>query len=121
MCSSDLTGPEVVKTVTNEVVTKEELGGAVTHTTKSGVADVAFENDIDALLATPEPKKSKAKTSKGKKTIYRNPNQQNVAEGKTRFFCVACMKSFVVEGTDPPAACPEGHPMEDLHTEEVAS
>src|SRR5215203_7535979 len=46
-----VTGPEVVKTVTNEVVTKEELGGAVTHTTKSGVADVAFENDIDALLA----------------------------------------------------------------------
>src|SRR4029453_19242969 len=38
--------------VTNEVVTQDELGGAVTHTTKSGVADVAFENDIDALLAT---------------------------------------------------------------------
>jgi propionyl-CoA carboxylase beta chain len=46
-----VTGPEVVKTVTNEVVTQEELGGAVTHTTKSGVADVAFDNDIDALLA----------------------------------------------------------------------
>ena len=46
-----VTGPEVVKTVTNEVVTQEELGGAVTHTTKSGVADVAFENDIDALLS----------------------------------------------------------------------
>src|SRR4029453_17800221 len=38
--------------VTNEGVTQGELGGAVTHTTKSGVADVAFENDIDALLAT---------------------------------------------------------------------
>ena len=49
-----VTGPEVVKTVTNEVVTQEELGGAVTHTTKSGVADVAFENDIDALMATRE-------------------------------------------------------------------
>ncbi len=47
-----VTGPEVVKTVTNEVVTQEELGGAVTHTAKSGVADVAFENDIEALLAT---------------------------------------------------------------------
>jgi propionyl-CoA carboxylase beta chain len=47
-----VTGPDVVKTVTNEVVTQDELGGAVTHTTKSGVADVAFENDIDALLAT---------------------------------------------------------------------
>jgi propionyl-CoA carboxylase beta chain len=47
-----VTGPEVVKTVTNEIVTQEELGGAITHTQKSGVADVAFENDIDALLAT---------------------------------------------------------------------
>src|SRR5215510_6935880 len=46
-----VTGPDVVKTVTNEVVTQEELGGAITHTTKSGVADVAFENDIDALMA----------------------------------------------------------------------
>jgi propionyl-CoA carboxylase beta chain len=49
-----VTGPEVVKTVTNEVVTQEELGGAVTHTTKTGVADLAFENDIEALLATRE-------------------------------------------------------------------
>jgi len=46
-----VTGPEVVKTVTNEVVTQEELGGAVTHTTKTGVADVAFENDVEALMA----------------------------------------------------------------------
>ena len=49
-----VTGPDVVKTVTNEVVTQEELGGAVTHTTKSGVADVAFENDVEALLAARE-------------------------------------------------------------------
>ncbi len=47
-----VTGPDVVKTVTNEVVTQDELGGAVTHTTKSGVADNAFENDIETLLAT---------------------------------------------------------------------
>ena len=47
-----VTGPDVVKTVTNEVVTQEQLGGAVTHTAKSGVADNAFENDIEALLAT---------------------------------------------------------------------
>ncbi|HEX8443436.1 MAG TPA: acyl-CoA carboxylase subunit beta [Allosphingosinicella sp.] len=46
-----VTGPDVVRTVTNEIVTQEELGGAVTHTTKSGIADVAFENDIEALLA----------------------------------------------------------------------
>ena len=46
-----VTGPDVVKTVTNEVVTQEELGGAVTHTTKTSVADVAYDNDIEALLA----------------------------------------------------------------------
>src|SRR5271167_4870928 len=45
-----VTGPDVVKTVTHESVTQEELGGAVTHTTKSGVADCAFENDVEALL-----------------------------------------------------------------------
>ncbi len=49
-----VTGPEVVKTVTNEVVTQEELGGAITHTTRTGVADLALENDIDALLAARE-------------------------------------------------------------------
>ncbi|PTQ10734.1 methylmalonyl-CoA carboxyltransferase [Sphingomonas oleivorans] len=45
-----VTGPDVVKTVTNEMVSQEELGGAVAHATKSGVADLAFENDIEALL-----------------------------------------------------------------------
>ncbi|MEM6886836.1 MAG: acyl-CoA carboxylase subunit beta [Pseudomonadota bacterium] len=44
-----VTGPDVVKTVTNEQVTAEELGGAVTHTRKSSVADGAFENDVVAL------------------------------------------------------------------------
>ena len=45
-----VTGPEVVKTVTHEEVSAEDLGGAITHTTKSGVADLAFENDVEALL-----------------------------------------------------------------------
>ena len=45
-----VTGPEVVKTVTHEEVTHEELGGATTHSTRSGVCDRAFENDVEALL-----------------------------------------------------------------------
>ena len=45
-----VTGPDVVKTVTHETVTAEALGGATTHTAKSGVADLAFENDVEALL-----------------------------------------------------------------------
>ncbi|RME16729.1 MAG: acyl-CoA carboxylase subunit beta [Alphaproteobacteria bacterium] len=44
-----VTGPDVVKTVTNEVVTAEELGGASTHTKKSSVADGAFDNDVEAM------------------------------------------------------------------------
>jgi propionyl-CoA carboxylase beta chain len=45
-----VTGPDVVKTVTHETVTHEELGGAITHSSKSGVADLAFENDVEALI-----------------------------------------------------------------------
>jgi len=45
-----VTGPDVVKTVTHETVTAEELGGAITHSSKSGVSDLAFENDVEALL-----------------------------------------------------------------------
>ena len=44
-----VTGPEVVKTVTHESVSAQDLGGAHTHTTKSGVADRAFANDVEAL------------------------------------------------------------------------
>ena len=47
-----VTGPDVAKTVTNEIVTAEELGGASTHTRKSSVADGAFENDVEALAET---------------------------------------------------------------------
>ncbi len=47
-----VTGPDVVKTVTHEIVTAEDLGGAATHTQKSGVADLAFDNDVEALLQT---------------------------------------------------------------------
>jgi propionyl-CoA carboxylase beta chain len=44
-----VTGPSVVRSVTNEDVTQEELGGASTHTTKSLVAHGAFNNDVEAL------------------------------------------------------------------------
>jgi propionyl-CoA carboxylase beta chain len=45
-----VTGPDVVKTVTNETVTAEELGGASVHSTKSSIADKAYDNDVEALL-----------------------------------------------------------------------
>jgi propionyl-CoA carboxylase beta chain len=45
-----VTGPDVVKTVTNEVVTAEELGGASIHTTKSSISDGAYDDDVQCLL-----------------------------------------------------------------------
>jgi propionyl-CoA carboxylase beta chain len=47
-----VTGPDVVRTVTQEAVTHEDLGGASTHTRRSGVADLAFEDDVQALAET---------------------------------------------------------------------
>lgn len=47
-----VTGPEVVKTVTHENITQEELGGAKAHAKKSGVSHASFENDVYALLQT---------------------------------------------------------------------
>ncbi len=47
-----VTGPDVVRTVTHEEVTAQDLGGARTHTTRSGVAHLSFENDVQALLMT---------------------------------------------------------------------
>ncbi|XP_065186801.1 propionyl-CoA carboxylase beta chain, mitochondrial-like [Sycon ciliatum] len=49
-----VTGPEVVKEVLSEQVTTEELGGAKVHTSKSGVAHLAYENDLEALSRTRE-------------------------------------------------------------------
>src|ERR1700723_1629474 len=45
-----VTGPDVVKTVTNEIVTAEELGGASIHATRSSIADGAYDNDVECLL-----------------------------------------------------------------------
>jgi len=45
-----VTGPEVIKTVTHENVTKEELGGAITHNSRSGVAHFTSENDDQAMM-----------------------------------------------------------------------
>ena len=45
-----VTGPNVVKTVTHESVTAEELGGSHTHATKSGVADFQCDNDAEAII-----------------------------------------------------------------------
>ena len=50
-----ITGPDVVKTVTGEDVTQEELGGALTHASKSGVAAFVYDDEQTALGAGPLP------------------------------------------------------------------
>lgn len=49
-----ITGPDVVKTVTNEVVSKEDLGGAYTHSSKSGVAHFMCDNEEETLMSIRE-------------------------------------------------------------------
>src|SRR5436190_19197824 len=49
-----ITGPDVIKTVTHQEVSKEELGGAMTHNSVSGVAHFAAENDEDCLVTIRE-------------------------------------------------------------------
>ena len=47
--------------------------------------------------------------AKPKRLVYRVPNQKGIAEGQSRWFCQACMKGFVIEGSGQPEVCPEGH------------
>ena len=68
--------------------------------------------DPKAAAEKPAPAR-KPKEAKAKKLIYRIPNQQGVAQGKTKFWCNACMKSFVTDGDELPDACPEGHRADD--------
>ena len=63
---------------------------------------------------TPAPAAEPAKKGKAKfRTIKKVPNQQGLEEGQVRYWCSACIKSFVVEGVEEPEACPEGHRADD--------
>jgi hypothetical protein len=65
---------------------------------------------------TAKPKAEKPKNGTNGRTvtlIRRVPNQKGVADGSIKWFCSACMKGFVAEGTATPGACPEGHGREE--------
>jgi hypothetical protein len=64
---------------------------------------------IEAEAPERQTEESKEPATKSKKSIYRLPNQQGVAEGFARYWCNECQRSFLVEGSEVPAACPEGH------------
>ena len=93
---------------------------AITSVAQNGWRFWSLEREAQAGATKAEPKPAKAKSGKGKKTLYKIPNGK-IAEGKSRWFCVSCMKSFLVDGDTVPTACPEGHAMEDLHAEPAAS
>lgn len=67
-----------------------------------------------------EPPAKAPKNRKPRRLIYRAPNQQGIAQGRTRFFCTACMKSFVHDGDAEPDLCPEGHRQDDPELTGVA-
>ena len=62
--------------------------------------------------AKPE-RKARGGKKKQTKTIFKTPSQATVPEGKTSYFCSACMKAFTIDGTDEPEACPAGHRNDD--------
>jgi hypothetical protein len=51
-------------------------------------------------------------TAKRLRQIKKLPNQKTVAKGQVRWFCSACMKSFLMPTGQEPATCPDGHPWE---------
>ncbi|MCC6266802.1 MAG: hypothetical protein IT300_04475 [Dehalococcoidia bacterium] len=68
---------------------------------------------------TAEPASTKPALPKLLRTIKKLPNQKGVAEGSTKWWCSACMKSFVTGSTLMPEQCPEGHPCEEADEFEV--
>lgn len=69
-----LTGPEVVKSVTMEDVTQEELGGAEVHTTRSGVAHGAWDNELELLSAVRELVTYLPLNNREKPPLYQSPD-----------------------------------------------
>jgi len=71
----------------------------------------APETQIAAAPTAANPPRTT--TKKAKKLIFKTPNQSGVAQGKTKWFCSACLKSFVADGDTEPQVCPEGHRIDD--------
>ena len=71
------------------------------------------EGDEPAATEKPKAEKKSRGKKKQNKTFFKTPSQANAPEGKINYFCSACMKAFVQDGTDEPEACPEGHRNDD--------
>jgi hypothetical protein len=73
----------------------------------------SLEGDAPAATAAQKPEPEGPKKGRARKLIYRVPNQQGTPEGRTKFFCSACMKGFLVDAGEQPQVCPEGHRIDD--------
>ncbi|CAM9644640.1 unnamed protein product, partial [Sphacelaria rigidula] len=80
-----VTGPDVVKTVTQEEVTQEVLGGATSHTTLSGVAHASFQNDLEALRATRELLAFLPQSNKEKPPVRRTTDSRDRVDESLRY------------------------------------
>ena len=81
---------------------------AVTKVAQNGWRFWNLEGEAPAATEQLEAEKPKAKV-KGRKLLYKLPNQKGTPEDQTKFFCVACMKPFLVEAGETPEVCPQGH------------
>ena len=68
-----------------------------------------LESEATTAPAAEKPER----TAKACRLIYKAPNQQGIAGDKSRWFCTACMKSFVHDDDGEPQLCPEGHRTDD--------
>jgi len=71
------------------------------------------EGDEPAATEKPKPERKSRGKKKQSKTIFKPPSHEGVAQGKSRWFCSACMDGFVIDGEDEPEACPNGHRNDD--------
>ena len=81
---------------------------AVTKVAQNGWRFWSLEGEAPATSEPAEAEKPKAKV-KGRKLLYKLPNQKGTPEGQTKFFCVACMGAFLGEAGETPEVCPKGH------------
>ncbi len=91
-------------------------GNAVTGGSVNGWRFWSLAGEQGSQLCDNSPAKAatgpKSTPSRLLRQIKKVPNQKGVPEGQTRWYCSACQKAFMTEGTSPPEACPEGHARE---------
>ena len=67
----------------------------------------------EAAAEPTEPKGKAKKASRSKRLIHKVPNHQGDPKGRDRYWCTACMSSFLAEGDARPDVCPQGHRSDD--------